>query len=282
MKPKTDGMLTLYSPLVDWITMTSFHEYFWGYWQSVAARKSDDDREQSRIGYRGVGISTGEGSLFVGQGNQKGRDHYIMQCGGELANGILGHVAKAYTQYTSRVTVLDLQITIPEPDDWQQKDLLAATMEQGKVSGWVESRDREVGPLQTVYIGSWQSDRMIRVYVKSTAENARLLRFEVHYKGLRADAAARSILLRGVTPRQILVAEVQRNGIKNLSPFEKALGKATPHHVRVRQKSSLARTEGWIRKTVIPALNRYANNKAADHSVLSDVRRAIDPPDRLT
>lgn len=282
MKPTTDGMLTLYQPLIDWVTMTSWHEGFWGYWRSIAEHLQKKTREQSRLNYHGHGVKTGEGTLFVGEGVQKGREHYIMQVGGELSGSVISKVAHAYESYSSRVTVIDLQITIPHPDDWKQESLLYNILSTGRIAGWAESQDRKAGRLQTVYIGSWQSDRLIRVYVKLTEGDEKLLRFEVHYKGLRADAAARAIMFDGVTVRQILIAEVQRNGSDYLEPFEAALGNGAPYHVRVKQRSSLSKTENWIRTTVIPALNRYANNSSADDSLIYDVMRSLKSPDRLT
>jgi hypothetical protein len=282
MKPTTDGMLTLYQPLIDWVTMTSWHEEFWSYWRRVSETLKHDTREQSRINYHGIGVKTGEGTLFVGQGVQKGREHYIMQAGGELSDSVMSKVARAYNTYAARVTVIDLQITIPFPEGWKQSDLLSRVLETGRIAGWAESEDRKAGRLQTVYIGSWQSDRLIRVYVKLTEGDEKLLRFEVHYKALRADAAARAIMYDGVTARQILIAEVQRHGSAHLEPFEIALGNGAPHHVRVKQRSSLSKTENWIRTTVIPALNRYSNNKSADMSLIDDVMRSLQRPDRLT
>lgn len=280
MKPIYEGMLTLYQPLIDWVTLTSFHEWFYPYWSALIDSQGKT-RDMRRIGYAGRGLDTGNGSIFVGQGTQKGKDHYIMQMGGENSHDTLYKVAESYERHMCRVTVFDLQVTVPEPEGWSQFELLKRMEEAGKLTGKAESRDKDAGRLETIYIGSWQSDRMIRVYVKLTAGNERLLRFEAHFKGLRADAAARSVMFNKVTPRQILLAEVQRLGTAHLPQFESCLSGVVPHHVKVKQKSSRAKTEGWIRQTVIPALARYANAKDADITLLDTIRKAITPPDRL-
>lgn len=260
-------ILNLGTPLVDWITLTSYSEVFSEYWTHLsdkAARESDVVVTQ-RMQYVGKSYDTGRGALFLGEAVQRGRRHWMIQVSDEMADEYIAHTLYSIRYHDANCTRVDMQITEVEPEYWSQFDFLTRMKGIGGIVEWRES-ESEGRRWQTVYIGSRTSDRFVRVYQKETDARERLLRFEVEVKSARAMAVMRRIA-EGHTVRQLLLAETQRvNDQKVREIFEPALVGVLPVGAVVKRRSSAARQELWLRNVALPALRRYANS--AEHSEL--------------
>lgn len=267
-----DNMLTLYRPLIDWITLTSFHEGFPSYWmtkvwtyEQVIGQQTD----QRRLNYYGDAADTGTGTIYIGTGLQKERTHYMMQIGGESANDNMHEVYHSIDAYQAKVTTIDLQITVPKPQKWSQFDFLARMHDNGRIVGWHESRDKKAGEMESVYMGSWDSLRFSKVYVKLTAGNEKLLRYEVRYKRDMAQEVINLMKSGRATLSQLLKSELMRSGdmdLRNL--FEGCLSGIVPIGVKVKQTSSRTKQREWLLNVALPALKKYVNSKDSSPMVI--------------
>lgn len=259
---KSGNLLSLFTPLCDYMTLTAYDETLksWAGQYCQNSRQSSDMRVRM---YEGKQHSLDDGSIFIGEGFQDGKAHYIVQVSGEAANRLLYYGLKLTQHGIARVKRLDLQVTVPYPDKWSQFKFLIDMHEKGRMVQWRESKDVE-GRAQTVYVGNRTSERFTRLYVKFSHGGERLLRLEVEYKGNRAEAMGRSILA-GRRPKEYLAHELQttfdHDGLTAV--FAGSLDGAAPHTERVRVTSSTQKTEAWLLNQVLPALVKVLN--AHDH-----------------
>jgi len=273
-----ESYIDLYKAGLDWLTLTSFEVDVWRHW----ARKSESERplhtkDLAIRNYSGKMSWFNNGSCFVGQGEQRGQAHYLIDVSGNLAEEWRGDAYSQRRAYLVSCRRADLQVTIPEPEGWNQIALLNRFDKRGRITGWATSRDAKAGALQTVYIGSWHSDRIATVYVKLTAGNERLLRFEVRYKRDRANALLPK-LAAGELADNFLAYELQSTlaDRKLRLVFEPALTIGAPAAARVKLKQKEDKTADWLIDKILPTFVRIIADHDHNGQVLNAYAEAID------
>ncbi len=259
-------VLSLHTPLADYLTLTSFDDDLHG-WVKGVIGETEGVPEKRHL-YEGEAYDVYDGTIFTGSAFQDGRAHYIMQASGESAARILPACTNIVKNGLATCTRIDLQVTIPYPRTWSQWDFLNDMHTKGRIVQWRESRDRD-GRAQTVYIGNRQSERFTRLYMKTAHGGAKLLRLEVEYKGNRAKAMMRSIAA-GRTCGEYLAHELQTTfDHDRLSAlFSPSLDGVKPHTERVRLTSSTQKTEKWLVTQVLPAFQKAINAHDADRRIM--------------
>lgn len=270
--------LDLNHAAIDYLTLTSFEPEFRLHWNRVLdqikpLRKTDTRSQQ----YQGEMTYYPAGSVFQGDALQKGLDHYVVKISGGLAEEMRETAFRQQKAHLCRATRVDLQVTIAYPKDWSQIDLLQRIHDSGKIPGWRSSDDQKAGRLESVYIGSWHSDRFATVYPKVTRGNTKLLRFECRYKKDRANSLLR-MLAAGERPDNFLRHELI-NTIKDKplrAVFEPALigtGVANPK-IKLKQKED--KTADWLVEQVLPTFTRMIADHDSDGRVLDAYKKAIE------
>jgi hypothetical protein len=197
--------------------------------------------------------------------------HYLIQISGALAEEMKAHVFAQRRAYQIECRRIDLQITVPEPVGWSQVALFNRIHKSGKMPGWASSSDARAGRLETVYAGSWHSDRLSTIYIKLTAGNERLLRLETRYKADRANALLPK-LADGALPDTYLRHELQsiiKDG-KLSAAFEPHLhGETAVASVQLKKQAD--KTAEWLIDKVLPTFARII----LDHDHNGDVFAAF-------
>jgi len=270
--------IELYHAEMDYLTLTTWEYEIFTFWLKhdfgKVERKNETVRQQQYIGETRY---YEQGSIFVGQGEQKGMPHYIVRISGNMAEIAKEHAFGQRLAYQVECRRLDLQITIDEPKDWSQIALFNRSHRGGKIPGWAASNDSKAGKLETVYIGSWHSDRLATVYVKLTSGNGRLLRFETRYKADRSNALLPQ-LAKGELPDNFLRHELQ-NVIKDAklsAIFERHLLGNVAKSAKVRQKVKEDVTADWLIDKVLPTFARIILDHDHDGRVLMAYQEVMD------
>lgn len=257
-------------PLLDYLTLTTWNTKQYEQWLKILPLVGQERRAASVMQYRGHSV----GQLFVGVAEQaKGNNkrpqrHYMLRASGEIANSVdmSGDV---------RATRIDLQITtrLKEPFD---ADVLARmidnmTWHSGRrpVTKAITSSDG----LNTLYVGSRSSGRLIRFYVKQLDDGQRALRFEVEYKGKLADSV-RKALLSGKPIAGFLKSDLNKGGgallnLPLIAGFDTLLRSEeySPSYTREESK-----TMQWLETQVSSTIARMLN----DHDNSNKMRALID------
>lgn len=261
--------IDLHHAAIDYLTLTCWESETWRHWNHYAEIHKPIKKLDSKIPmYVGNLFYFHSGSAFIGQGEQKGQPHYVIKISGNLADEWRAEAFAQRLAYQVECTRLDLQVTIPEPPGWSQIALMNRVHKSGKVPGWAASKDRNGGKLETVYIGSWHSDRLSTVYVKLTAGNERLLRLETRYKKDRANALLPQ-LAKGELPDNFLAHELQ-NVIKDSKlriAFEPSLTIGSPMAAKVKLKQKEDKTAEWLVEKVLPTFARIVLDHDHDGTV---------------
>lgn len=246
----------LNSAHLDWLTLTTFEAAYIDVMSSIYPH--DDGQAVRRNGYEGMQWGSDEGTVFFGQGEQKGRPHFMMQASGYRAQGAWEAYSEMVRSGPVRVTRVDVALTVlHEREKWTQLGLFSRLQADNgrKVIRYEESLSGPQGEkMATVYVGAPQSRRQVRVYEKVVGDDERVgLRAEVEYKGDRAPAVA-AALLGGTSAAAVLRDELERVGDSQLyalySPY------LTDAAVAVRVEQHEGNTERWLRTQVLPALRR--------------------------
>lgn len=125
------------------------------------------------------------GAIKHGQSVVNGDMSYIVDVSGESAQELFDLLIYS----DMKPTRIDVQMTIRRPDWWDSIEFLYQ-MELGKWPGRERHTEARINRgNDTIYIGSRESDRYIRVYVKEKD----YVRFEVEYKRHRAVAAMKLV-----------------------------------------------------------------------------------------
>ena len=122
------------------------------------------------------------GSMFVGQGEQNGERHCIVNISGYTADEIYEKLIKCEVYYCTR---LDVQITIRQPESVHLDEVYARVKNHTKAS-LIQSDKND-----TLYLGARESAIFTRLYEKIL--DTKYLRLEFEIKGGRARAAWRAI-----------------------------------------------------------------------------------------
>ena len=225
--------------------------------------------------YKGSQLSVnGRGSIFLGTGKQRDRVHWMLRASGECSGGVFIALREHIAHDMARVSRIDLQVTVPEPAEWNQVDLFNRMQDAGKNTGFVQS-EGETGKLSTVYIGSRNSDRYTRIYQKE-ADGERYLRYEVEFKGTRAGAIGAKMARKTARSSGVMKHEVVRVRDKMLmSVFLPMLNGSPADRIKVVRVSSLQKKEKWISEQVLPALFNWSNNPDHDAELRLDIIDAL-------
>lgn len=245
--------LTLDKPMVDWVTLTSWDVTTAVTWSKlVNMLEPTAETKPGRIrGYEGVY----RGGGFIGQAAQAGRAHMMLRIAGAKADQVSSVPA------TAHCTRVDVQITTAIPADYSARDL-ADDMRKYQDTRWAKLVTLVEGSdgLDTVYVGSRQSERYARIYVKQV-EEIRYLRLEVEHKGTAAQLLIENgVLLSTNAKGGALIEWIDglqlKETIYEIEMFRKlidcsALGVVMPKVVRTMDKTLM-----WLMNQVTPAMVR--------------------------
>jgi len=257
-------MITLNHALCDWITISGMESReLWEKWDNFIEGATRDGEleigveDERRLQYRGQRYDGRNGSAWAGMADIAGYSWLLFQISGELANEALRYLLPATTLPRTRITRLDLQITIEEPEEWEQIRFFNRMKRAAKRPGYIESKGARTRTLATVYVGQRSSQRIARIYEKETAGGAKLLRFEGEYKGDKAAAVADALAKH--TPAEMILSHIQSLHDEKLSlVFESPLSGIVPHNARPTVRAE-SKTEAWLTTQVMAAFRRVIN-----------------------
>lgn len=268
MSRKPFSELVLNLPEWDWVTCTSWHVDSFSNW----IQKPDEAKQVQRLNYKGLQ----EGKVFVGDGQQDGYFHRMLQVSGKdagLAVPALIHLPDI------ECTHLDLQVTC----GWPGSDIFAIA-ERLRDNFLVDYRTSTEG--DTVYIYSRLSDKYIRIYQKTKD----IVRFEVAYKKPYARAMWQTL-----RSDRLIVSDEETLNMKKawlmyelwklhdktlLGVFQDSLGNnpmRPPKFVPAPENNR----ERWLRKIVAPALQKYANSHEADPYLIHHLVKILGASNEL-
>jgi hypothetical protein len=251
-------------PMLDWLTLTSYGNKLARKGTAVLAGLPEPFARKV-ICYDGLAADAADGGCFVGQGEQNGRYHCMLQLSGVLADRvgpmlIGGHETGEGIGNISRI---DLQITIAEQLDL---DALAGAL-VGKIRSQVTIyrtlQGAQVG--DTLYIGSPKSDKRIRMYHKAGGTRA-----EIQYRrdyaasaaGMIRDTGGRTVqgVIAGVLWDELarIEAHLDESERPLIHPFGPILNEwfNGPSGRPESNGRAVGNTERWLRRTVMDAMIR--------------------------
>lgn len=273
-KHKT-ATLILGEARIDWLTLTSYDDGFYLGCQSmlnrILGRGWKDEKTETTIQqYSGYERSVpSRGWAFLGSGVQKDKSHAMLRVSGDLSHHIFmeDYVAQQVLTETSRVTRLDIQITVPESRGWSQWDLNLRLRDAGKRPDYKTSFDRpSMRELATVYLGSRHSMRFKRIYLKVTTSLDICVRFEVELKKARAHQTARAVLSGKADAGDYLAHEIKQVGDDMLTQLFSDLNYDLAKTERIVNASPLDGTWEWLVGVCVPVIDRYMNQHDNERS----------------
>lgn len=263
-------------PAIDWLTLTTF--------SAVESRRMSawiDDNytgETKETGWKQYKGTGGEGFL-LGSAMQNGKTHYMLRLSGDLSDKFMFDKSRPHLDCNR----LDLQVTIAWPyspvETYEQfKDFTDVMGSRPKDN----QRQRKVNTILspdgfcTAYIGSRQSERFYRLYVKE--DDKLYLRFEAEFKGKAALAGSvyRKIGKMPEMAVNIAKAEVYTLPSHELTaPFIELL-RGVPSEIMAngRQRSDPHKTLRWITRQCLPAFKRvlaYDDTRDRAGMILGDL-----------
>ena len=258
--------LTINRVMADWITATTFNRETYYSWVDALEKMPEltDKKQVKKMQYLGTMAKGDGGTVFLGQAQQRGARHYMMQISGELSDYLMGLLYPSMREGYVNITRLDIQATLNQPEDWGQWEYFNRQKRDGRNMGWVEStakrKNREDKKLATVYVNSRTSSRFARVYQKLTAGWTLLLRLEVENKRDVSQAIFRKLCNAKPEDRyQILQAELfnfaQKDDGLHAAFADVCTGAFNPVKVQTRQGD----TKTWLIDTCFVSLRRYLN-----------------------
>lgn len=277
-------MLLLDTPLIDYVRFTTKLEAVGEAWRDhfiqmvrEAGAIPRDERFLQYVGKR-YDDPLG-GSVFVGHWDNHGTTYSLIHAGGAISDELSHWLSSGYARWGAKCTRLDIQATAAQPREWSQWDLLVRLRERGRNVSWKASTDVETGlELATVYVGSRESDRILRIYEKLTDAGHKLLRFETEYKASRADNMMGAICRNSGRVSDYLLYELQTQRDSGLERvFGTAFVGASPNSGRFRRvRTTLEKQAGWLTNGVLPAFARYVNDSNADSRIADMFLRVIE------
>lgn len=245
---------------LDYLTVTTFDRPL--YSDILKTILTRDEREESEkdsikryVGMRSVWTC---GSVFYGEGLQDGFAHWIISASGGAADRV-GYALSGQILPSMNVTRIDVQITIEKPSWYRARDFVDA-VEEGE---WKGRRRKPVlienGGDDTVYLGSYHSDRFTRIYVKEKT----WLRLETVFKRDYAEEAwKRYAAAPAIAPAGLLVSELIRFPKHPIiDAFAAELKNANQIDVqKAKPVKTLSTTYLWLVRSVAPAVSRLLND----------------------
>lgn len=266
--------ITLNTPMVDYLTLTTFDMELARQWWNFVGLES---KQEKRIQYTGFSVQEKEGTIFWGQGVQKDRPHCMLQISGALADIMFWLFREVIAEGLCKVSRIDVQMTVPQPIWWGQWQL-AQRLEGLEKRPSVARSTCEIGgektELMTVYAGSRSAGRLTRVYQKVGEDGGLLLRYEVEFGRDYAHALALALADGAGTKGGALNAELRRLGdapLKDLFWRDGGLLAAKQGKRILADKS-----EEWLLNVVLPVFVRAINADGADPALLELYLAAIE------
>jgi hypothetical protein len=264
--------ITLDKVICDWVTLTGKEHYEireqWS--EFVASRKDFTHRSKPMrwLQWRGDIHYFDGGSVFTGSAEISGEDWLCVRASGELSEDILFFFMELVDREVMKVTRVDAQVTVKEPDGWGQINFCNRMHVAGKTVDMMTSNDNiHEKTLQTVAIGSRKNATYTRVYQKLTNAGERLLRFEVEWKSgkARAIVAAMKTHTLAQSMKHHLLSKIGDE--KLTAVFANSMEGVTPANhrpkVQVRDKK-----KDWLLRIVLPSFEEYINDHADDGEVI--------------
>lgn len=260
--------MILNRPAIDWLTLTTYdlkkQAAMAQLFNKLRPRWVDEAVSAKMLQYEG---RRGE-QWFVGAGEQKGRDHYLFRFSGDLADAVTWQSLRPSVDCTR----IDLQLTLPLPvpinTAYQEYKSLVDDMHESEKERGQRARglDAVISPdgFCTLYVGSRESERFYRFYVKEAA-GLYFLRFEVEYKGSRSFAGRvwRDTAREPESIVRHIKGELSTMPDHTLTrPFLVAL-ESSPEEVMKSERriADPQKTLEWLKRQVSPAMKRLIGNE---------------------
>jgi len=245
------------TPMLDWITLTSWRIIAWD-----DLVHDDLYKSQTIDGYKGH--RDNKTGIWVGEGKQMAKQlgmmvaHKMLQVSGRNADQQQTAVRVASPDDTT-CTRIDIQITT----DWPRADLwnvLRRWREKGRRGSTMES---DTG--MTIYLGAWGSEKFCRIYQKTPT----LCRFEMCYKKGYANPLWERLGNCGGLEQRVMMGnwlsyELLRIGDPILDKVFGDVLTGNPERPPREARRPTTDTERWIKRVVYPALAKYANSHDVD------------------
>lgn len=261
---------------LDYLTVTTFDRNTYSdLLKLILTRDEREDADKDAIKrYVGMRSNWSCGSVFYGEGIQDGFAHWIISASGGAADRV-GYSISGKIDPQVNVTRIDVQITLEKPSWYRARDF-ADSIDEGE---WKGRRRKPVlienGGDDTLYLGSYHSDRFTRFYVKEKS----WLRMETVFKRDYATAAFRRYAAApSIAPAGILVSELVRfpkHPIVDL--FAAALKQANQIDVqKLKPVKTRSTTYLWLVRSVAPAVARLLNDHESGEMTRQLLRDWID------
>lgn len=270
--------ITLNRPMVDYWTITSYCSEWFSRVTAWVRKLQEKWARRHRAQYDGTLHELSKGNVYIGEGLQEGKRHYMMQIDGEIAHDMRYEILSWYPSYDVRCTRVDFQITVPMPSEWSQWELLVRLKNrygENMVSYPRPSTSKGI-LLQTVYLGRREgSDRFLRVYMKLDENSRKLLRLETEIKRRRSRAIYRELCQNqwDEDVKAIIHSELKVQSQKDVQLDRLFYPYIEGHHKPVRVQSESSKTADWIVNTCIPSIDRHIHSHGADRIV--EIENAI-------
>lgn len=248
--------------MIDWLTLTQWSED--GTWLYDVARAYVGDtavvQDAKVMQYLGWSSS----SVFFGSATQAGRVHNMVRVSGSAAADFLYRCGTPPASV--RCTRIDVQVTVPLDSGYD-----VVSMADRMRSGAWKGRKRAVtyisgkDGLDTVYVGSRQSELFVRLYIKECSlPVSRAIRFEVELKAGKADTFFRRWLSETIEMDGFLLYEwgkFPERAREMLPSIGSVLaGGEAQKLAGVSRVVESSGTMKWFIRSVVPAVRRLLNS----------------------
>jgi len=220
-----------------------------------------------------------DGSLFVGSlQNLLGWQHAFIATSA-LADSIK-ILPRQWCQEGAWLTRVDIQVTVNEPPEWSQLKLFNRLQaKSNKQCVFWPSKTQGI-PTESVYVGSFHSDRIVTIYEKLTGEKTKLLRFELRLKGEQAKSYGRQWSAGNIEAANSLRGALQWCKDEKLeSLFAPACSGAAAQFPRYATRPD-SNTDVWLIEQVLPTLQRRLAANDRSSRLLREFTAAIERAER--
>lgn len=260
--------MILNRPAIDWLTLTTYDRLTQLDMARLLTRLRPDWQKQAVKGQMLQYIGQRGEQWFVGAGQQNGKDHYLFRFSGDLSDAITWQALRPPIDCTR----IDVQITLPLPLPIEEtytayKTLIDASEEREIARGQKRRNiDAVVSPdgFCTLYVGSRESERFYRLYVKESA-GSHFIRFEVEFKG-SASFAGR--VWRDTARHPDRIVTLLKGELETLpdhpltNPLKEALVGVPGDVMKAeRRQSDPNTTLEWLKRQVSPSIKRLIGNE---------------------
>lgn len=256
--------VTTFSPLLDKLRGGIFKQDMWG--------EFSIGRYTGHVARRGEG----HGSIFLGEGVQKGKPHFLIQGTGLATAMLTPHLLDMAKVNLLHCTRLDIQCTVPKSANskFTGKWLWSKFPEGASIIG----KGTELSLYPTGF-GS-TSDTSWRIYVKTGDKGEEYLRWEVMLRGKKAKAVFKELASgAGVVPiySALFYTLITRfdalQKIKEVGQVLDIFGDSIP--MRVFVEPPKGDTKEWILSTCLPSIRKYMNSDDNSDLDKQEIFRAL-------